>query len=176
MVQWFQTTLEEMSRKHIIPLVFMNLNGGLPSSNDDKVAGPCGYGKEIYASVQLRPCLEGWGLAAANTHYVNPPSYVGNNNASYIDHICIPVEMLGSVERCNVLCEAGRRLQLHDVGEVRDRRPVQLVVRLVAGLRPLPERAPRPNREALFCCLQQGHRRQELFDVMERKCEELTTF
>eukprot|EP00959_Pyramimonas_sp_CCMP1952_P241117 5039022-Pyramimonas_sp.AAC.1 len=66
-------------------------------------------------------------LSYANIHWVNPPSYVGNSNASYIDHICVPVEMVGCIERYNVLCEAGRRLQLHDVGEVRDHRPVQLV-------------------------------------------------
>eukprot|EP00959_Pyramimonas_sp_CCMP1952_P008105 169684-Pyramimonas_sp.AAC.1 len=29
------------------------------------------------------------------------------------------------------------------------------------------KRAPRPDGESLFCCLQRGHARQELYDAME---------
>eukprot|EP00959_Pyramimonas_sp_CCMP1952_P073469 1535646-Pyramimonas_sp.AAC.2 len=52
------------------------------------------------------------------------------------------VEILSFAERCNVLCETGRRLQLHDAGEVRHDWPVQWVVRRVTALGQLPERTP----------------------------------
>eukprot|EP00959_Pyramimonas_sp_CCMP1952_P095638 1999189-Pyramimonas_sp.AAC.1 len=55
-----------------------------------------------------------------------------------------------------VLCSAGRALQLHEIHKPQAHRLIQ-----IAG-------ADRPNREALFCCLQQGFRQQELFDEMER--------
>eukprot|EP00959_Pyramimonas_sp_CCMP1952_P223434 4671277-Pyramimonas_sp.AAC.1 len=87
MLRWFQETMEEMPRERIIPFVRVDLNGGLPSNGDDMVAGPYGCGKESYATTRYARACPGWGLTAANAHYANPPSYVGNDNASYIDHL-----------------------------------------------------------------------------------------
>ena len=149
MIDWVTGVLQDMSRRQTVPIIFTDLNGGLCKA-DDLVAGPFASGRESMASTLLRPVLTGWNLSAANTYFCNPPSYVGANSESYIDHICIPQELMQCVERCHVMCSAGRALLLHDTHKPHDHRPIQIAVHIQFSQRPMPARAVRPNREALF--------------------------
>eukprot|EP00959_Pyramimonas_sp_CCMP1952_P179374 3749865-Pyramimonas_sp.AAC.1 len=124
MIDWVTGVLQDMSRRQTVPIIFTDLNGGLCKA-------------------------DGWNLSAANTYFCNPPSYVGANSESYTDYIYVPQELMQCVERCHVMCSAGRALQLHDTHKPQDHRPIQIAVHIRFSQRPLPERAARPNREAL---------------------------
>ncbi|CAK0799761.1 unnamed protein product [Prorocentrum cordatum] len=71
LVAWLQSTLEFLDSKHALPLLYMDLNGGLRQSDDDYVAGEHGVGNPCPASAAIRLVLQAWDLSAANTFFPN---------------------------------------------------------------------------------------------------------
>eukprot|EP00959_Pyramimonas_sp_CCMP1952_P474310 9503238-Pyramimonas_sp.AAC.1 len=149
-----------------VPILMTGLHGALPHSPLDQVAGVHGAGKIAPASSRFRPHAEGWSLTSATTHYPGPPTYVGEKGSSFIDHILLPRELLQAIERVHILSSSARRLQLIKSREPRDHRPVLVppIAQIAAG--PLPRRPPRPNREALYRCVQVGFRGGEVLRAM----------
>eukprot|EP00959_Pyramimonas_sp_CCMP1952_P193142 4038904-Pyramimonas_sp.AAC.1 len=109
-----------------------DLNGALPHSPLDQVAGVHVTGKITPTSSRFRPYAEGWSLTSATTHYPGPPTYVGEKGSSFIDHILLPREVLQTIERAHILSSSAQRLQLIKSREHRDHRPV--LVSLIAQI------------------------------------------
>eukprot|EP00959_Pyramimonas_sp_CCMP1952_P125716 2628998-Pyramimonas_sp.AAC.1 len=81
--------------------------------------------------------------------------------------------MLHTIERAHILSSSARRLQLIKSREPRDHRPVLVSLIAQIAVEPLPRRPPRPNREALYQCVQVGYRRNEVLRAMEEEVSKI---
>eukprot|EP00959_Pyramimonas_sp_CCMP1952_P174895 3654861-Pyramimonas_sp.AAC.1 len=81
--------------------------------------------------------------------------------------------MLQTIERARILSSAARGLQLIKSREPRDHRPVLLSLIAQIAVELLPRRPPRPNREALYQCVQVGFGRNEVLRAMEEEASNI---